>query len=576
MRVAVFGAGIAGLTAAHELARRGHEVLVVEPNRKAGGFFRSDRGEGHTPTEYSWHGLGPWYHNTFALLREIPLDEHGSIYDRGLSRPIDFGVATDDGKVAFDDTRWIDPRHLFRMTNTDALCWAWWMLKQWTAGRRSVERYSRRRAADVWERVLSRRAARVWRATFGPWIGSDWTNVSWHQAGLFFRKQLISGHLHLHPADEAGPEWVQRSRSGWLLFRGPSNEVWFDPWVAYLKRLGVRFRWGDALERLEYDGQRIRSAELASGETIVADAWIIATHPFAAAEIVARTPALAQLSELCLLDRLIQDGPHVQVSFRIAFAERLYWPRPRAALVIADSEFDLTMFAQEQAWTRSVDLGEGVASLWTATACVATVPGRLHGLPLVDCTKEQFVDEVLAQLRACGGLDRLLREANGGRSWQDVPIVGLEVWHEWDFSSDGIDGPQPKWVNSTRTQPWQPGQRTPVPNLVLAGAHTRTDADLWSIEAAVESGRRAARCFEPDVKVIPEWVPPWIRTLRRLDDLCYAVGAPHVLDLALGALALLSLWGIGGSWWRRAATGRPRRDKPSPRGRHARSAGRPP
>ncbi|WP_229051213.1 protoporphyrinogen oxidase [Aeromicrobium sp. Leaf350] len=37
MRVAVVGAGIAGLTAAHELARQGHEVLVLEGSDRIGG-----------------------------------------------------------------------------------------------------------------------------------------------------------------------------------------------------------------------------------------------------------------------------------------------------------------------------------------------------------------------------------------------------------------------------------------------------------------------------------------------------------------------------------------------------------
>ncbi|MCB1103277.1 MAG: FAD-dependent oxidoreductase [Cephaloticoccus sp.] len=44
--------------------------------------------------------------------------------------------------------------------------------------------------------------------------------------------------------------------------------------------------------------------------------------------------------------------------------------------------------------------------------------------------------------------------------------------------------------------PHLPRQATPVPNLFLAGAHTRTEADVWSIEGAVESGRRAAQVVD--------------------------------------------------------------------------------
>ncbi|MCP5530996.1 MAG: FAD-dependent oxidoreductase [Opitutaceae bacterium] len=47
-----------------------------------------------------------------------------------------------------------------------------------------------------------------------------------------------------------------------------------------------------------------------------------------------------------------------------------------------------------------------------------------------------------------------------------------------------------------RVHPHLPRQATPVPNLFLAGAHTRTEADVWSIEGAVESGRRAAQVVD--------------------------------------------------------------------------------
>ena len=38
-KAAIFGTGIAGLTVAHELARRGWLVSVYEPNAEAGGLF---------------------------------------------------------------------------------------------------------------------------------------------------------------------------------------------------------------------------------------------------------------------------------------------------------------------------------------------------------------------------------------------------------------------------------------------------------------------------------------------------------------------------------------------------------
>jgi hypothetical protein len=152
-------------------------------------------------------------------------------------------------------------------------------------------------------------------------------------------------------------------------------------------------------------------------------------------------------------------------------------------------------------------------------------------LPVEQCTEEQFIAEVKAQLLRCGSLDGLIREANGGRPLASFEIVRFEVWHEWTFSADGIRSRQPKWVNATGNLQSQPTQATPVANLLLAGAHTRTAADVWSIEAAVESGRRAAQLVEPETTVLPQYRPGWLRLFGVVDDVFYRMGAPHVLEL---------------------------------------------
>lgn len=546
--VAVFGAGIAGLTAAHELARRGYSVCVYESTDQPGGFFRSACAAeaGRQPTEYSWHGMGPWYHNTYDLLRQIPFDERGSVHDRALSRPIDFGIFPDLGSAQFYDGRIRSVARMFGFSRLEWFGWLWLMLKTWTANRRSIEAYAKVNGARAWQRHLRERGNRLWRSCFGPWIGSDWTNVSLHTAGQFFRKQLFSQPAHPHPADAAGPAWLHGAGDGWLLLRGPSNEMWFDRWIPHLRQQGVQFQWRSPLHRLIHEGNRLTHAEIEGGAEVRADHFIVAINPFAMAAILERTPDLAWRQELGQFKSLVQDGPHVQVSFRIAFKERIRFPRPRTAAVLGETEFNLTLFAQEQVWMDRIHLGDGVGSLWTGTSCAASVPGRIHGLPVTRCTREQFIDEIRAQVLGCASLDAEVRSANGGRSLASFEILHIEVWHEWMFSPGGISGPQPKWVNTTHTQPHMPGQVTSLANLFLAGAHTRTEADVWSIEAAVESGRRAARAIEPGVSVIPQHRPALLRALGRIDDLLFLVRAPHLMDVLLAgaivAAVLLAGW----------------------------------
>ena len=432
---------------------------------------------------------------------------------------------------------------MFGMTGPlEVAGWAWVMLKTWASRRRTLEYYSKLKAADQWRKVLRGQAYRTWRSCFGPWIGSDWTRVSLHTAGQFFRHQLVNRPTHHHEADGEGPAWSHGAGDGWLLLRGPSSEMWFEKWVNYLSENGVTFAWEEPLESLNFDGTRITGACLGSGREVDADRYILAIDPFTTADIVAKNRQLAQERELRLFKPLTQDGRHVQVSFRLAFSEPILFPRERTAVVVADSEFNLTLFAQEQVWLPDVELGSGIQSLWTGTSCAATVPGRLYQKPVLYCTKEEFVEEVKAQIYGCGSLDQLVRQANQGRSLRSFQLAKIEVWHEWKFHPDGLKGEDPKWVNSTTTQAFQPNQRTTVPNLLLAGAHTRTSADVWSIEAAVESGRRAARAVDGRVRVLVQFKPRWLRVLSMLDDLCYALRLPHILDLLILGLLLYGIW----------------------------------
>ena len=211
-------------------------------------------------------------------------------------------------------------------------------------------------------------------------------------------------------------------------------------------------------------------------------------------------------------------------------------------MVLAGTEFNLTLFPQEQAWGDQANLGPGVLSLWTGTSCVGTVPGRLFGLPVSQCSRVQFQEEVLAQIYACQSLDQMIREANAGRGLQDFTLLHFEIWHEWKFTRDGLVPVQPKWVNTSGNQKHLPEQKLSITNLFLAGAHTRTQADVWSIEAAVESGRRAARAWDPRVPLKLQYKPRWLKVLSQLDDFCYQAGAPHILDLTLAA-------GLAGVAW---------------------------
>jgi hypothetical protein len=278
----------------------------------------------------------------------------------------------------------------------------------------------------------------------------------------------------------------------------------------------VRFFFEKALTKLEFDGAMIVSA-LCGKENIQGDIYVLAINPFFAADILSKTPALEKQGELRLFKPLIQNGPHVQVSFRLAFSEEIKFPRKRIAVVLSDSEFNLTLFAEEQVWDKEVNLGNDVKSLWTGTSCISSVPGRIYHKPVNACTKEEFIEEVKAQIFGCGALNELIKEANCGKGLREFSIMKVEVWHEWEFTSEGVKSAQPKWVTTTNTQEYLPTHKTSISNLLLAGAHTKNQSQVWSIEGAVESGRRAAKAIDGRVRVIDQNRPIWSKGLSKIE-----------------------------------------------------------
>src|SRR5437868_12115111 len=70
-RVVVIGGGLAGMTAAYELAKLGYAPLLLERGGHFGGKVMSSEGYGGMPIEHGVHGWWKGYGNFFDVLREL-------------------------------------------------------------------------------------------------------------------------------------------------------------------------------------------------------------------------------------------------------------------------------------------------------------------------------------------------------------------------------------------------------------------------------------------------------------------------------------------------------------------------
>ena len=527
---------------------------------------RSSRTASGMPTEYSWRGFGPWYHNAFDLMRRIPSKRDGSasVFDLELSRQVLFTILPDDVRLPWPVDK--PPLCITTFTYYDYLQFALICLRTASANLRSEHVYAHVNAADYFRDRLTEQAAKSVVGTFGPWIGTDSVKTSLHHAAQFHIKNAWPGAPTQHKADAFGPAWEHKGKEGWLILRGPSSEVWFDPWVDALRAKGVKFVFGAELQRLEGGDDVVEHAAVrVHGSTMTqvrADHYIMACSPFACRDVFAQSsPSIRNDEQVRKFPGLVQDGQHIQVSFRIGFAEPVLTSSTSYAFILSDSEYNITIMPDDLVFHKDEFLGDGVQSLWTGTACVAYRAGELTGFNVAQSTREGFMREVLHQLHRSRSLDKMIRESNHGRGLASFRIAETEVWHSWVFpqQSDGvatISAPQPKWVTSTTTQRFLPTAATSIRNLVLAGSHTRTNADLWSMEGAAESGRRAAFMLKPNgqnrMQVIPQHKPMVLRALCAVDDVLYLNGLPNVVDLfSSGLLVAVVKYGVQG-WIRNA------------------------
>ncbi len=185
MKVGVVGAGITGLTAAYELAKRGHFVEVFEASEKVGGLASGFRDEG-----WEWP-LERFYHHWFAsdravlgLLEELGLRDRvffprpvTSIWYKGEAHPFDspwavlrFPHLSLKGKVRFG----VVGLYL-RLTTR------WQPLESHTAHEWLVRRMGQEAYSVLWEPLLA--------GKFGPAYKE--VNMAWFWARLHKRSPRL-------------------------------------------------------------------------------------------------------------------------------------------------------------------------------------------------------------------------------------------------------------------------------------------------------------------------------------------------------------------------------------------------
>jgi len=497
--VAIFGGGMAGLAAAHELVQRGFTVTVYEAGAtadlggKATSQFIPGTGTGgrrDLPGEHGFRFFPGFYRHVIATMFEIP----------GLAGYVNQDlIPSDRAAIAFNGQPLVTfPRRLPILpsdvvalveamygpsgfaTPQDTLLAAWFRLKYLTSGQqRRLNVYD----AQTWSDYLEL-DTRPYSATFKKFERSIPRTMSAMVADLCSARtigditmQMMLGYAR--PLER--PDQV---------LDGPTSVAWLEPWVSFLTPQ-LTFVQNTKLTQLVLTGSHVDHAVVDTGGTpssVTADYYVCALPLERMQDVVTASgiggadPGLAGLMAMTVATNTgwMVGAQYFLLSDVPITSGHVFYP---------DSAWALTSISQAQFWNRS---GTNIEDRFG--------DGTVHGVLSVDVSDWDTVsprtgtdakhagsanavlDEVFAQLQDALGTS-VLASANVAARHLDSNIT---------FPGGTAANATPLLIHRAGSWANRPeATLANVDNLFLAADYVRTYTQLATMEGANEAARRA-------------------------------------------------------------------------------------
>lgn len=496
-KIIIMGCGIGGLTVAHELVSSidsTYEIHLYDRHNIIGGMARSglkNRCDTMLPTEYCWRIYGPNYNNLRHILKQIPLkhDASKTVHDNLID--ISNYLIADQQTVVHMNNRpgtLFDLRRVFkkvplkqkiqvlnkiiycflistkRLNALDKLPWA-----NYINPVNSLCHDMKKYIIDI----------------MGPYLGADAEKVNVPSVA----KTLESFKILNRPIS---------------VMNGPTNEVWFEHWKIYLESKGVIFHLNSEITAIHVEEDEIKHILLADNTKVSGDEYFCSLP----VESVARLESL----KIPGISELAKRSYQLMMSIQLYFDKKINLPYQNTAMYIPDSPWQLVIEPQGSIWQKSYN---GIADLWSIGLCDSVHPGLLIKKPFVECSHEEIKQEVWYQI--------LQSEFNQYLHLDAVQIIDYNVWDTYVYNGKKLDTYEPKFSTNQGTFYLRPENKTHLKNMYFATAYTKTDTDMFEMESATESGRRAAKILEPTIKVIGIQRPLFFSLYRLVDKIVPAL-----------------------------------------------------
>jgi 15-cis-phytoene desaturase len=534
--VAILGGGVAGLSAAHELAERGFQVHVYERKPVFGGKARSidvpnsgGNGRRPLPGEHGFRFFPGFYKHVTDTMRRTPYDANGNTFDNlSVATRILLARAgqTEITWLARCPTTLEDFRaflvELFTPLGVPLDELSFFVNRLLIVATSCPERrLGEYENISWWDFIAATRMSKTYQAYLGQGLTRSLVAMRAEESSTrtvgCTQLQLLYGLI--------SPDRVFDR-----LLSGPTNDVWIYPWTHYLEKLGVTFYPGTRIVGIETDSARVTGTvvESASGRSrITADFYIAALPVEVMATLMTddlkrAAPSLANLEKLTTR---WMNG----IQFYLASDE----PLVNGHAIYLDSPWALTSISQRQFWT-NVDLsqyGDGtVRGILSVDISEWEQPGVVWGKPARECTAEQIKEEVWTQLKQH-------LNNSGAMPINDANLVAWFLDPDIEFPNPSTaTNAEPLLINTAGSLQYRPEAQVELENLFVASDYVRTYTDIACMEAANEAARRAVNCLlltsgsnAPPAQLWPLQEAAFLKPIQEIDRIRFALGLDHHL-----------------------------------------------
>lgn len=533
-KVIIIGGGVAGMSAAHELANRNFDVEIYQNTDISGGKARSTlvpdsatQGRKPLPGEHGFRFFPRFYKHITTTMAEIPFGNK-TVADN-LTETTEIKLAR-FGQVPVQLSARF-PRSLKELENiiNDAT----------NAHLGLTENDKKDFAFKVWQLITTCKDRRMNEyERIGWWEFLDADQHSEVYQTIFVRgltRTLVAARAESASTKTGGNIFLQLifdiatpGISSDRILNGPTNEVWIDPWKEYLtKQKGVKLFYNAPATHIAVKNQKISSITVNDNGTprhVDGDYYILATPVEVASSLINHDLLIADPT----LENIIELSKSVAWMNGIQFYLKQDVQINHGHTIYIDSPWALTSISQKQFW-QGYDfskVGDGtVNGILSVDVSDWETPGILYNKPANQCTKQEIANEIWAQLKKS-------LNSNGTELLSDENLHSFNLDDDIVFGAS-MDNKEPLLVNTVNSWDLRPYAYTRIPNLFLASDYVKTYTDLATMEGANEAARRAVNCILDDsgsrAKKCQIWdlSEPWIfAVFRWIDKKRYQKGLP--------------------------------------------------